>query len=141
MHRTAAIVLVALLLAASLLAQSAGTVIPAAAPWSFTVNPPSIASGQTAELSFVIPTGDVHNISVNGMRPAVSCGPETCGGTLIVAPYSTTTYTLTMMNAVGVPYPALTVMLAVTPPLPSQQPDVDRDAIPSGTLLYKENLV
>jgi hypothetical protein len=135
MYRTTGAVLVVLLHAAPLLAQSA---------WSFTVSPSTIVSGQSAVVSFFAPTRDVYNILISGVSPDVTCGPESCSGTLTVAPSWTTTYTLTMTNAANVAYHARTVTLAVTPPpqapLPPA-PDARLDFIPSGTLLYKENLV
>ena len=80
MYRTAGAVLVVLLLAAPLLGQSAGVGIPPAPAWTFTANPASITAGEVAYLSFVIPIGDVHNISINGSRPTVICGPDGCSG-------------------------------------------------------------
>jgi len=81
--------------------------------WTFTATPSTIQAGQSSVLSFTTSTADVHNIFINGQRPARSCGVSSCSGSLTVFPQTTTTYTLRSTNSAGTPYPTLTVTVTV----------------------------
>lgn len=84
-----------------------------AATWTFTANPSSIQPGQSSMLSFTTSTANVHNVFINGQRPAYTCSASSCSGSLSVTPAATTTYALTSTNSAGTPYPSLKVTVTV----------------------------
>jgi hypothetical protein len=82
--------------------------------WTFTAKPSTIQPGQSSVLSFTTSTANVHNVFINGQRPAKTCGASSCSGSLTVVPPATTTYTLRSINSAGTPYPPLTVQVTVS---------------------------
>jgi hypothetical protein len=81
--------------------------------WTFTANPASIQAGGSSVLSYTTTTANFHNVKINGVRPANSCGASGCSGSLTVRPASTTTYRLTSTNSSGKAYPTLSVTVTV----------------------------
>jgi hypothetical protein len=87
--------------------------------WTLAATPATIVPGEASVLSFTTTTADAHNIFVNGQRPGYTCTASACSGSLIVRPSATTTYTLSAINAAGVPYPPLQTAVTVAVDTPA----------------------
>lgn len=100
--------------------------------WSFTASPTTIEAGQSTLLTFTTATANVHNVYINGKRPSAvegggyTCGVDRCAGSMPWPLKTSTTFTLTSTNNLGVKHPPLTVSVTVTaaptPPPPPPTP-------------------